>query len=108
MRTIEHSKLAGCADTANGDNGNGHDDNNGDPPKNQAPPPRLSRFAIRDDGTLLLSLEDAVGRDLTGRRVVQLLELTEEEAARARSSAEDGLSAAASTILGRLPWPGKG
>src|SRR5262245_9092957 len=59
------------------------------------PPPALSRFAVRDDGTLLLSLHDAGDRDLSGREVITFLVLNAEEAAKARATIDQGLSAAA-------------
>jgi hypothetical protein len=63
----------------------------------------VSHLAVRHDGVLLVSLEDAVGCDLTGREVVSYLVLKPEEAARVRAAAEEGSYAAASVILGNLP-----
>lgn len=67
------------------------------------PPPALSRFALRDDGALLLSIEDANDRDLAGREIVTFFVLTSDEAAVARRIADDGISAAAALVIGRLP-----
>ena len=72
-------------------------------PTSPAAPPQLSRFAVRDDGALLVSLEDAAECDITGREVVTFLLLNKEETARARAAAEDVLSAVAAQALGRLP-----
>src|SRR5689334_4371482 len=51
------------------------------------PPDPLSRIAVRADGALLLSLEDADGCDLSGREIVRCLVLSAEETAFARESA---------------------
>lgn len=67
------------------------------------PPPALSHFALRDDGALLLSIEDADDRDLDGRELVTFFVLTAEETAVARRIADDGISAAAALVIGRLP-----
>lgn len=67
------------------------------------PPPPLSRFALRDDGFLLLSIEDAADRDLDGRVLQTFLVQTEDEATDARRTAEDGISAAAAKLIGKLP-----
>jgi hypothetical protein len=72
--------------------------------KDSAESPRVvSHLAVRHDGVLLVSLEDAVGRDLTCREVVSYLVLRPEEAARVRSAAEEGAYASVSFILGDLP-----
>lgn len=62
-----------------------------------------SRFALRDDGALLLSLEDADERDLSDREIVSFMVLSKEEAGRVRKAAEDALSASASSTIGHLP-----
>lgn len=67
------------------------------------PPPPLSRFALRDDGAWLLSIEDAADRDLEGREVQAFLVLTQGETVRARKIADDGISAAAATVIAKLP-----
>lgn len=67
------------------------------------PPPPLSRFALRDDGILLLSIEDASDRDLDGRALQTFLILTEAEVVEARQTADDGISAAAAKLIARLP-----
>jgi hypothetical protein len=69
----------------------------------RAPAPNLSRLALRDDGALLVSLEDATDRDLEGRDVIAFLVLSAEETTLARATAEQALSSAAASILGRLP-----
>jgi hypothetical protein len=66
-------------------------------------PHAVSHLAVRHDGVLLVSLEDAVGCDLTGRELVTYLVLRPEEATRVRSAAEEGAYAAASFIFGDLP-----
>jgi hypothetical protein len=72
--------------------------------KDSANSPRaVSHLAVRHDGVLLVSLEDAVGCDFTGREVVSYLVLVPEEAARVRFSVEEGAYAAAAVILGKLP-----
>jgi hypothetical protein len=72
--------------------------------KDSANSPRVvSHLAVRHDGVLLVSLEDAVGCDLTGREVVSYLVLRPEESARVRSAGEEGAYASVSFILGKLP-----
>jgi hypothetical protein len=79
-------------------------DNPKQPVKESAESPRhISRVAVRHDGVILVSLEDAGDCDLTGREVVMCLVLTQEEAARVRFSVEEGAYTAASFILGELP-----
>lgn len=68
----------------------------------EAPPP-LSRFALRDDGHLLLSIEDAADRDFGGRALQTYLVLTSDEIGDARQTADDGISAAAAQVIGGLP-----
>jgi hypothetical protein len=50
-----------------------------------------------------VSLEDAEGRNLTGRKVVQFMQLNDEEILRARSSMTETLDDVAANILGALP-----
>ena len=71
-------------------------------------PHRISKFdlsyiAIRHDGALLLSLDDADGRDLTGRTVLQFIVLDDAEADLARTSIEDVMYFAAARAVARLP-----
>jgi hypothetical protein len=63
----------------------------------------ISHLAVRDDGAILVSLEDAGNRDLTGREVISFLVLTPEEGARVRGTVEEGAYTAATNILGKLP-----
>lgn len=67
------------------------------------PPPPLSCFAIRQDGSLLLSIEDADDRDLAGRQLQMFLVLTQDEGLMAREVADDGISAAAARVIAKLP-----
>ena len=71
--------------------------------RDDEPPPPMSHFAIRHDGFLLLSIEDADDRDLEGRQLQTFLVLRSDEAALAREVADDGISAAAAHVIGRLP-----
>ena len=76
----------------------------GDPPAEQLPPSRSpSRLALCADGTVLVSLEDAEGRDLRGRETVLFLVLESEEVPLVRQLIEDAQQDIASRILGRLP-----
>ena len=69
----------------------------------------LSHLAYTHDGRLLVSLEDADERDLTGRKVISFMVLTDQEAYKARESVEDAAYFAAARIVGRLPkLTGKG
>lgn len=63
----------------------------------------LSRFALRDDGALLVSLEDAEDRDVEGREIIPFMVLTAAETERAKLTAEQAFAAAAATTIGRLP-----
>ena len=63
----------------------------------------ISRVAVRHDGVILVSLEDAGDCDLTGREVVAFLVLTQEESAGVRDAVEEGAYSAAAFILGKLP-----
>lgn len=62
-----------------------------------------SQLAIRADGAVFMSLEDADDRDLTGREIVSFMRLTDEESKRAKAFLADGLSDAAANIVGVLP-----
>lgn len=67
-------------------------------------PPNLSTLALRlNDGAMLVSLEDAEDRDLSGREVIRCMVLTDEEAEHALEVADEALSDAAATIIGGLP-----
>jgi hypothetical protein len=85
----------GADDSAGGDNG--------EPPTSCNLPLPLSHFALRDDGTLLLSLEDAAERDITGREVIAFMVLSAEEAARARAVVDGAFSEGAARIIASLP-----
>lgn len=80
-----------------------NEDDGSEPPTSSAPPPALSRFAVRDDGALLMSLEDAANRDVTGRQVIAFVVLTPEEAESAREAAHDALSGCVAHIIALLP-----
>ena len=67
----------------------------------------LSHLAIRDDGRVMLSLEDCQDRDLTGREVVTFVLLTPEETERARIRALDGLLYVAARTANELPKAAK-
>jgi hypothetical protein len=67
-------------------------------------PPNLSTLVLRlNDGAMLVSLEDAGDRDLTGREVIRCMVLTGEESKHALEVADEALSDAAATIVGALP-----
>lgn len=67
-------------------------------------PPNLSTLVLRlNDGAMLVSLEDAGDRDLTGREIIRCMVLTDEESKHALEVADDALSDAAATIIGALP-----
>src|SRR4051812_344823 len=57
-------------------------------------PSILSRFAWRDDGVMLVSLEDAADRDLTGREVISFMVMNESEEECARAAVAAGYRAA--------------
>jgi hypothetical protein len=77
--------------------------------KELAKSPRvMSRLAVRHDGALLVSLEDAPDCDLRGREVVTCLVLTQEEEADVRLAVEEGAYTAAARLLGTLPKLPKG
>lgn len=67
----------------------------------------LCHLALRDDGRVMLSLEDCGDRDLTGREVVTFVLLTPEETERARLRALDGLLYVAAKTANELPKGGK-
>lgn len=80
------------------------DDEDEEPPTSRILPPPLSTLAIRlNERTMLVSLEDAEGCDLSGREIVRCLVLTSKEAERALKIADAGLADAAASILGSLP-----
>ena len=75
-----------------------------DPPNSREFPPPQSAFAVRlNDGAIFLSLEDAEGRNLTGRKIVHFLQLTDEEILRARGYIVETLDEAAALLIGGLP-----
>jgi len=74
-----------------------------EPPTDRMTPPTSSRFAVRDDGVLLLSLEDADDRIIEGRTVIPFMVLTGDEGARARGVMDQALSDAAANVIGKLP-----
>lgn len=67
------------------------------------PPAPLSRFALRDDGVVLLSIDDMHDRVLEGRELQTFLVLRPDERARARDIVDDGICAAASSIAASIP-----
>ena len=72
------------------------------PPTDRRAP--LSQVAVRSDGQLLISTEDAVGFvNLEGRTLQTFLVLTDEEALFVRESTHDHLSECAAHVLGKLP-----
>ena len=72
------------------------------PPTDRRAP--LSQVAIRSDGQLLVSTEDAEGVfSLEGRTLQTFLVLTDEEALFVRESTHDHLSECAAHVLGKLP-----
>lgn len=73
------------------------------PSTERTTPPTSSRFAIRDDGALLLSLEDAEARDVTGCTVIPFMLLTGDDDARARRVMDLALSDVAAKVIGALP-----
>jgi hypothetical protein len=82
---------------------NGHDDDE-EPPTSRIIPRPASMLAIRlNDRAILLTLEDADDRDLSGRQIIRCLVLTAEEVERALNIADSGLSAAAARIIASLP-----
>ena len=48
-------------------------------------------------------VEDATDRDLDGRVLQTFLVLTDDEVASARRTTDDGISAAAAQLIGKLP-----
>lgn len=58
---------------------------------------------MRHDGALLLSLNDADGRDLTGLKVVSFVFLGDADADLARKIIEDTMYFAAARAVARLP-----
>lgn len=79
------------------------DEGDDEPPTSRMTPPAQSRFALRDDGVLLLSLEGANDRDLNGRTVIPFMAITADEGARAREVLDFALSDAAAQVIGALP-----
>ena len=73
------------------------------PRDKQAPTPALSQMVMSGDGTLMVTLEDAVGRDLRGRKTVVCMVLNDEEAAEVRRRVADAQEGMASWVLGHLP-----
>ena len=96
------------------DRSNGSNDSNGppsEPPMSGPPTSRINRLvmgarsqmAIRGDGALLVSLDDAAGLDLRGREKVSFLVLTPEDVAFAFPLIGAAQEDIASRVLGRLP-----
>ena len=78
-------------------NGDDDDDNGG-------PPPAASKIAYCINGLILITLEDAKDRDLTGLTVVQCLVIDDpEEMQRVRELIQLGQDDVVSRILGGLP-----
>lgn len=82
---------------------NDGDSDDDEPPTSRSPAPPLSHLALRDDGVVLLSLEDAADRDLSGRQVISFVVLTPEETAFARNEADAAFAGCASVLIARLP-----
>lgn len=61
----------------------------------------LSHLSIRDDGVWLVSLEDADNRDVSGRKVIMFVVMTDEERARALSTIGDATAFAAARTVNR-------
>jgi hypothetical protein len=66
-------------------------------------PGDISHLALRDDGAIFVSLEDAGDRDASDRVVIPFMMLTGEEAARALQTASDGFAFAAARAVNALP-----
>lgn len=62
-----------------------------------------SRLALRDDGKLMISLENADDRDLSGREIIRFMTLNVKETSTTRALVEDALAEGAASIIGRLP-----
>lgn len=74
-----------------------------DPKSREFPPPQ-SAFAVRlNDGAIFLSLEDAEGLNLAGRKIVAFMQLTDDEILLARTFFVDKLDEAAALLIGALP-----
>lgn len=67
------------------------------------PPPPRSMLAIRVDGKLLVSVEDAEGHNLSGRELVTFMVLTDEEERQTRAELDDPFCEVAAGLIGRLP-----
>ena len=75
-----------------------------EPPNSRELPPPLSAMAVRlTDGAIFVSLEDAHGRNLTGRTIVAFLLLTDDEILLARSCLVESHDEIAAQIIGGLP-----
>ena len=67
-------------------------------------PPPQSAFAVRlNDGAIFLSLEDAEGCNLAGRKIVAFLQLTDDEILLARACLVESQDEIAAQIIGGLP-----
>jgi len=67
------------------------------------PPEPRSTLAIRADGKLLVSVEDAEGRDLRGRELVTFLVLDDDAECLARTLLSNPLCEVAARLIGKLP-----
>ena len=74
-------------------------------PDQPGPPHPASQLAIRADGALMVSIEDAAdaGLDLSGHQTAVFIILTPTETEFARTLLGDAHSEIAARILGRLP-----
>jgi hypothetical protein len=70
------------------------------------PPEPQSHVLVRDDGVVLVSLEEAHDRDLTGREIVQCLVLNAGELSTLRGPVSNGFAVGAAQIIGALPRRG--
>jgi hypothetical protein len=62
-----------------------------------------SHLLLRDDGAVLVSLEEADDRDLGDRAIVRCIVLQGDELAQARAAAANGCAAGVTILLGALP-----
>lgn len=63
----------------------------------------ISHLAIRDNGALLVSLEDADNHDPTGREVIRFVVMNMKERMHALSTIDDDAAYAAARTINRLP-----
>lgn len=63
----------------------------------------LSHIAVRDDGALMVSVDDCADRDLSGREMVQYVVLRADEETRARELVDEYLPDVVSRIIAGFP-----